>query len=130
VLKRIRPLIEQINVHDPTISKLSDDELRAKTEEFRSRLREHTASERARLEELQAQQQQAEAPSPDIDEDAKDLRTQIEEQEKALREAENHVLEEILPEAFAVVREASRRTTGLRHFDVQHIGGIVLHEGK
>ena len=43
---------------------------------------------------------------------------------------EREVLDEILPEAFAVVREASVRTTGMRHFDVQMIGGIVLHQGK
>ena len=43
---------------------------------------------------------------------------------------ERAVLDEILPEAFAVVREASVRTTGMRHFDVQLIGGIVLHQGK
>src|SRR5712675_3095640 len=43
---------------------------------------------------------------------------------------EQEALEEILPEAFAVVREASKRTTGMRHFDVQMIGGIVLHQGK
>src|SRR6185503_6632054 len=43
---------------------------------------------------------------------------------------EQEILEEILPEAFAIVREASVRTTGMRHFDVQLIGGIVLHQGK
>src|SRR5262249_55208394 len=91
-----------------------------------------TASERAELERLQAlMHEQSGAAQPDEEgEDAKDLKTQIDEQEKTLRAAENHVLDEILPEAFAVVREASKRTTGLRHFDVQLIGGIVLHEGK
>ena len=49
---------------------------------------------------------------------------------KELREKESEILEELLPEAFAAVREASRRTIGLRHFDVQLIGGTVLHEGK
>ena len=47
-----------------------------------------------------------------------------------MREKEAEILEELLPEAFAAVREASRRTIGLRHFDVQLIGGVVLHEGK
>jgi preprotein translocase subunit SecA len=46
------------------------------------------------------------------------------------RRAENEALNELLPEAFAVVREASKRTLGMRHFDVQLVGGIVLHEGK
>ncbi len=131
-LKRMRPLAEQINQFEPAVSALSNEGLRAKTDEFRARIREQTASERAQLEALLApQHQQAEHPSPDDSaEGAKDLKTAIEEQEKELRQAENRVLEEILPEAFAVVREASKRTTGLRHFDVQFIGGIVLHEGK
>jgi len=46
------------------------------------------------------------------------------------RDEQAELLDELLPEAFAFVREASRRTTGLRHFDVQLIGGMVLHEGK
>ena len=46
------------------------------------------------------------------------------------RLAAGATLDDLLPEAFAAVREASKRTTGLRHFDVQHIGGIVLHQGK
>ena len=57
-------------------------------------------------------------------------RTEGIEDAAELRGAEKAVLEEILPEAFAVVREVSKRTLGMRHFDVQLIGGIVLHEGK
>ena len=57
-------------------------------------------------------------------------RTEGIEDPAELRGAEKTVLEEILPEAFAVVREVSKRTLGMRHFDVQLIGGIVLHEGK
>jgi len=130
-LKRMRPLVERIDAVEAEISPLSNEELRAKTEQFRARIREQTANERQQLEALQAQQRaQAEAP-PDVDvEEGKDLKTQIQDQEKALREAENRVLDEILPEAFAVVREASKRTTGLRHFNVQFIGGMVLHQGK
>lgn len=131
-LKRMRPLVEQATALEPTISALTNDELGAKTEEFRARIREQTATERAELEQLLARQREtAESPSADEDpEDGRGLRAQIEEQEKTLREAENRVLDAILPEAFAVVREASKRTTGLRHFDVQLLGGIVLHEGK
>ena len=50
--------------------------------------------------------------------------------EKELRQAEAEAMQEILPRAFAAVREAAVRTTGLRHFDVQLIGGMVLHQGK
>jgi preprotein translocase subunit SecA len=81
-LKRIRPLVQQISDLESKIQPLSDDQLRAKTGEFKERI------------------------------------------------DRGESLEEILPEAFAVVREAARRNLGERHYDVQLIGGIVLHEGK
>ncbi|MGQ9508565.1 MAG: preprotein translocase subunit SecA [Thermodesulfobacteriota bacterium] len=81
-LKKIRPLVQQINQLEPNIQSLRDDQLRAKTGEFKERIERGES------------------------------------------------LDEILPEAFAVVREASKRTLGERHYDVQLVGGIVLHEGK
>ena len=81
-LKRLRPLVGQINALEPSIQPLSDDQLRAKTAEFRDRL------------------------------------------------AKGAALDDLLVEAFAVVREAGRRMLNMRHFDVQLIGGAVLHKGK
>ena len=81
-LKRIRPLVAKINSLEPEISALTDDELRAKTDEFKERL------------------------------------------------AKGETKDDILPEAFAVVREAGKRTLGMRHYDVQLIGGIILHQGR
>ncbi|HDH09556.1 MAG TPA: preprotein translocase subunit SecA, partial [Chloroflexi bacterium] len=81
-LNRLRPIVERINALEPEFERLSDQELRGKTQEFIRR--------------LQA----------------------------------GETLDDILVEAFAAVREASKRTIGLRHFDVQLMGGIVLHEGK
>ena len=81
-IKRIRSIVEEINGLEPELLSLSDTSLRAKTEEFKSRL------------------------------------------------ANGETLDDILPEAFAVVREASKRVLGMRHFDVQMIGGIVLHRGN
>jgi len=81
-LKRIRPLVEAVNAFEPRVQGLSDDQLRAKTAEFKEKL------------------------------------------------SQGATLDDILPEAFAVVREASRRTTRMRHFDVQLVGGAVLHQGK
>lgn len=81
-VKRIQPLVEKINGLEEEISKLSDSELRGKTEYFKQQLKE------------------------------------------------GKTLDDILPEAFAVVREASKRVLGLRHFDVQLIGGIILHQGR
>lgn len=81
-VKRVMPLVNKINGLEEEISKLSDHELRGKTDYFKAQL------------------------------------------------AEGKTLDDILPEAFAVVREASKRALGMRHFDVQLIGGIILHQGR
>jgi preprotein translocase subunit SecA len=81
-LKRLRPLVDEVNVLEPVLRTLSDERLRAKTPELRERL------------------------------------------------AKGETFEDLLPEAFAVVREAGRRVLSMRHFDVQLIGGAVLHKGK
>ncbi len=81
-VKRIMPIVKQINELEPDMEKLSDSELRGKTDELKKKLQE------------------------------------------------GKTLDDILPEAFAVVREASKRVLGMRHFDVQLIGGIILHQGR
>ena len=96
-LKSIQPIIHHINELEPTVKRLSDDELRARTVEFKERVARAVA-------------------------DARDN-----EDRKRLERA---ALDELLPEAFATVREASVRATGMRHFDVQMVGGLVLHQGK
>ncbi|HHJ15981.1 MAG TPA: preprotein translocase subunit SecA [Gammaproteobacteria bacterium] len=82
ILKRLSKTVNKINALEPDLEKLSDEQLRAKTDEFRQRVQD------------------------------------------------GETLDQLLPEAFAVAREASRRVLGMRHFDVQLIGGMVLHEGK
>ncbi|MFT5170627.1 MAG: preprotein translocase subunit SecA [Candidatus Marinamargulisbacteria bacterium] len=82
IVKGFQARIDKVNAFEPEIESLSDDALKAKTDEFRHRIAEGTP------------------------------------------------LDALLPEAFAVVREASKRTLGMRHFDVQLVGGIVLHEGR
>ncbi|NLL68035.1 MAG: DEAD/DEAH box helicase, partial [Clostridiaceae bacterium] len=81
-LKRIKPIVDEIEAMEPEIKKLSDTQLKGKTQEFKNRL------------------------------------------------ANGETLDEILPEAFAVVREASVRVLGMRHFRVQLIGGVILHQGR
>ena len=81
-VKRVMPIVKKINSYEDKFESLSDEELKAKTQEFKDEI-----------------------------EDGKSL-------------------DDILPEAFAVVREASKRVTGMRHFDVQLIGGIILHQGR
>ncbi len=81
-LKKLEPLVRAINELEPSVKALSDEAMRAKTDEYKQRL------------------------------------------------SQGETLDDLLPEAFALVREASVRTLGMRHFDVQLIGGIVLHQGK
>ncbi|MGH9648976.1 MAG: preprotein translocase subunit SecA, partial [Terriglobales bacterium] len=113
-LKRLRPMVDRINALEPEVQRLTDAELKAKTDEFRSRIAEVLKPYDADVE------QAAEAGDADRVRDA-----------EAQREAElKRVLEDLLPEAFAVVREAGRRVLDMRHFDVQLIGGVVLHQGR
>jgi preprotein translocase subunit SecA len=97
IVKRMLPMVAAIGALEPEMKKLSDEELKAKTAEFKARIA-------ARLEGL----------------------TDKEE----ISIAEQNALHEVAYEAFAVVREAGWRTVQMRHFDVQLIGGLVLHQGK
>jgi len=94
-ISKIMPVVEHINHFEEDFMKLSDDELKAKTLEFKEILSKRETSA--------------------------DFKTD--------RALEKEALDKILPEAFAVVREAGRRVLNMRHFDVQLIGGIFLHEG-
>ena len=120
-IKRMRPAVDEINVLEPQMQKLTDEQLRAKTAEFRARVKARTEPIEAEIATLKAEMQ----TSPE-----ESIRTQIEELEKKRLEARNQALDEILPEAFAVCREGGVRALNMRHFDVQLIGGMVLHQGK
>ena len=108
LLKQYRRRVVAINALEAAISKLSDEALRGKTAEFRARIHAHLAK-------LEAG-----------DGAARGAKALEQAQDRERRE----ILDEILPEAFAVVREASKRALGMRHFDVQMLGGIALHNGK
>ncbi len=125
-LKRLRPLVEQTNAFEAAIQALDDEALRGKTAAFRVRIVTETTAARVELERLKsALRDRDESGGQTADE----LRDAIRKQEDVLYQAEMAVLEVLLPEAFACVREASKRTTGLRHYDVQILGGVVLHKG-
>ena len=81
-INKLRPIVEKINSLEAGVVKLSDEELKAKTQEFRDRI------------------------------------------------SKGETLDALLPEAFAVAREAAKRVMGERHYDVQLLGGIILHQGK
>ncbi len=118
-VKRLMPRVAAINALEAGMQKLSDDELRGKTAEFRARIQE-------RLSPI-ADEPDADPDSPDIDLRNSDRQKEIEAERGELLKV---VLDELLEEAFAVVREAGKRVLNMRHFDVQLIGGMVLHEGK
>jgi preprotein translocase subunit SecA len=119
VIKALMPNVHAINALEPQMQKLTDAELRAKTDEFRQRIQE-------RLSRVSKSAQPSE-PEGSAEESGFDQQKRFEKEEY---EAIQEVLNDILPEAFAVVREAGRRVLNMRHFDVQLIGGMVLHDGK
>jgi preprotein translocase subunit SecA len=121
VIKALMPKVLAINALEPQIEKLTDAELRAKTDEFRQRIQE-------RMSRFSGASLPAENPEVESEDEGSDLDRQ-KRLEKEEYDALQEVLNEILVEAFAVVREAGRRVLNMRHFDVQLIGGMVLHQG-
>src|SRR6202044_3248924 len=122
VVKALMPQVVAINALEPRIQKLTDAELRAKTEEFRRRIQERLARFKdARAAEVAAKAEEENDAEPDVDRQKR--------LEKEQYDALQEVLNELLVEAFAVVREAGRRVLNMRHFDVQLIGGMVQHKG-
>ena len=119
-IKRLQPRVAAINALEPGMQKLSDDELRGKTAEFRARIQERLGS-------IHDEPYGDDPDSPDVPLENSDRQKEIETQRDGVLK---EVLDELLEEAFAVVREAGRRALNMRHFDVQLIGGMVLHEGK
>src|SRR5271157_4328747 len=103
-VEKLAGIVDEINSLEPEFEKLTDEALRAKTEEFKARL------------------SLTSVPLPA----GESVQKTDEENEKEIQD----ILEKILPEAFAAVREASKRTIGLRHYDVQMLGGVVLHRGQ
>ena len=100
-LKRYQPIVSDINLLEEEVAPLSDEELRDLTTEFRGQ--------------LAALQLECQNRGLSIE---------------ATLECERKLLDELLPQAFAVVREAGKRVLGMRHFDVQLMGGMVLHDGQ
>jgi preprotein translocase SecA subunit len=129
-LKKLRPLVAKITSLEPELAALSMDGLRAKTDEFKARIHEVTQDLRSRFEERRERAQSDELRGEESREERELLKEEANKLENELRQAEDDILDLILPEAFATVREVSRRITGMRHFDSQMLGGIVLHQGK
>ena len=138
-LKKLAPLVKRINDLEPGFQQLKDEELKGKTSEFRQRLVESVANKKAEIDNTKKELSEAQDclttvedfdQKTEISVQCKRLQDNLLELDKELRKQENEFLDDILPEAFAAVREAARRTIHQRHFDVQLMGGIVLHHGR
>ncbi len=124
ILKRMAGTVSKINALESEVSRKSDSELRAMTETFKQKIKDALCHDEEAL-------RKAEAAYKSVSgEERETLYNEFENAKKRLKGAKTKILSDLLPEAFAIVREASQRTIGLRHFDVQMVGGIVLHEGK
>ena len=129
-IRALGPIVDRINALEPEVQALSDAELSARTDAFRARLRDQVGEILTPIE-LREHDPDADAvesalAGADAARMADDLKQQRERELKRINEA----LEELLPEAFASVREAMVRALGKRHFDVQLMGGVVLHRGS
>jgi preprotein translocase subunit SecA len=116
-LHRLQPFIDEANALEPDFQALSDDEIRARIDEIRAEVRAAAEEEEPSADEL-------EHPDPER------RRELARERRKKANERAQAAMDEAVPEVFAAAREAMRRTLGMRHFDVQLIGGTVLHQGK
>ncbi|MCX6380995.1 MAG: preprotein translocase subunit SecA, partial [Armatimonadetes bacterium] len=110
-IEKYRKVVTQINAFEPTIEKLTNEQLSEKTRSLRERVQSAYSTQRAAVEASWATLTDPQRRDED-------------------RKIYDPILDSVLPEAFALVREASRRTIGLRHYDVQIIGGMVLHDGR
>ena len=123
-LRKLCQRVSQINGLESRTASLSDNELRVRTDEFRARYLKAVVQDKENLQRLQETYAKKGG-----EEEKNELHAQLEKARQDFRRLRRSVLDEILPEAFAVVRETGKRALSMRHFDVQLIGGMVLHEG-
>jgi len=116
-VSRIQPLVDRISELEPEYQSLSDTEIRERVDIIRADLADAAMPEEPSDDELHA---------PDL-ERRRDL---VKSRRKRENERLQKALDDVLPEVFAAAREAMKRTIGMRHFDVQLVGGIVLHQGR
>ena len=128
-LARMRKIVKIINSLEPKYEAMSDDELKAQTNVLKERLDALNKKAEANIAraKLKASAKKSETKAESTD-SAKKQSTSVKSEK--LERNETKILSEILPDAFALVREATKRVLGMRHYDVQMIGGIVLHEGN
>ncbi|OQY79606.1 MAG: preprotein translocase subunit SecA, partial [Ignavibacteriales bacterium UTCHB3] len=137
--KELQPIVDEINENYEKLASLSDEELKQKVHRFKEHINNETAEIRGKIDELNEQLTAVEGEV----ENASEIHDQIEELEKELDEKLEDLLDELLPEVFAVAKDTCRRLVGKTYdvmgqkvtwdmvpYDVQLMGGIVLHQGK
>jgi preprotein translocase subunit SecA len=129
-IRALGPLIDRINALEPEVQTLSDAELAARTDTFRARLRDAVGDILTPIELRETDPDEDAAESTLTGADAARLADDLKQRRARELKQINEALEELLPEAFASVREAMVRALGKRHYDVQLMGGIVLHRGQ
>ena len=142
--KRVQPIVDEINEQYARLQTISEEELRGQTEKFRALIRERTSDIEARIAELREKKRVTADPAArdEIDNELSGVDGRG-GAEAELRKAIAEVLDELIPEAFATVREACRRLVGSKvsvtgqemewnmvPYDVQLMGGIQLHQGR
>ncbi|MDP2938567.1 MAG: preprotein translocase subunit SecA [Candidatus Omnitrophota bacterium] len=125
MIKNMADTVSKINILEDSVSKLSKSEFLEKTERFKEQIKHTIQNEAAQIQHLEEQYNNAASL-----EDKEQINLEIKQCQTNLNTTLENSLDEILPEAFALVREAGKRTINMRHFDVQLIGGIVLHKNK
>jgi len=136
-LKLLWPIVEEINEEYEKLKNISNDELKAKTAEFKQKIQDHTKETREKLEKLKEKLQS------DEEFDRQEAHDEVDKIDEQLNDEYEEILDELLPEAFAVIKSTCERLVGkswtaagnkisweMIPYDVQLIGGIVLHQGK
>jgi preprotein translocase subunit SecA len=123
-IKQLTSLVDEVNALEPEMKRRSNGELRDIVARFRSDIAEKTHALRSELNEQIAQRDVA------AGDDRRRIDIEVQRLHRELLKLEESLMQEIMPQVFAAVREASTRTTGLRHYDVQVVGGAILHQGN
>ena len=142
-IKKIQPIVDEIKSFEDEIMELSDDQLKAKTQEFKQEIKEATAATQKKIDEIKKELRVIHTGEPGMIDKRSELETELEELDKEWLDIVEEVLDDILPEAFAVLKETCRRFVGkswkvagtetewnMIPYDVQLVGAVALHQGK
>jgi preprotein translocase subunit SecA len=123
-VKQLTPLVDEVNALEPEMQRRSNAELRAMMADFRQHIADQTHDLRTQIGDLVAQRDLS------VGDERRQMDIEVQRLQRELFKLEETLMQQIMARVFATVREASVRTTGLRHYDVQLVGGAILHQGN